>query len=113
MIYEIHTYHFNPDKFLEYKNWVVNECVPYLRANLDLVGFYIGDVEPPLIDGTTPMKLELGSANAMWIARWESMEVQKKTNETMFSTEEWRRIWADHPDQNGYLHYEHRFTEGY
>ena len=38
-MYEIHDYHFNPDKFEEYKAWVIEEVVPYLRANMDLVSF--------------------------------------------------------------------------
>ena len=71
MMYEIHNYHFNPDTFEEYKKWVIDEVVPYLRANLDLVGFYIDDIEPPTVAGTSPMKLELGSANATWISRWD------------------------------------------
>jgi hypothetical protein len=50
-MYEIHDYHFNLDKFEEYKAWVIEEVVPYLRANMDLVSFWVGEVAPSKVGG--------------------------------------------------------------
>lgn len=113
VMYEIHDYHFNPETFDEYKKWVIDEVVPFLRANFDLVGFWIDNIESPEVGGASPMELKLGSANATWIARYNSMEERNRHREEVFGSEEWQKIWANHPEENGYLHYETRFMEGY
>ena len=112
-MYEIHDYHFNPEKFEEYKAWVIEEVVPYLRANMDLVSFWVGEVAPSKVGGTSPMSMNLGTPNATWIARWDSMEDCIKSRETVLATEEWKKIWANHPDEDGYLQYQSRYMEGY
>ncbi len=41
MLYEVRDYWYRRDMWDEYKAWVVGEALPYLRANLDLVGFWL------------------------------------------------------------------------
>ena len=91
-MYEIHDYHFDTEKFDEYKAWVIDEVVPYLRANMDLVSFWVGEVAPPVVGGTSPMEMALGTPNATWIARWDSMEDCLKSRETVLATDELHQI---------------------
>ena len=60
MFVEIRNYHYDPDKFEAYRNWAVDEAVPFLKANLDLVGFWLDNGEKPEIDGRDPMSLKHG-----------------------------------------------------
>lgn len=112
-MYEINNYHFNPDTFQEYKKWVITEVVPFLRANLDLVGFWLDNIEPPILGGPGHKEHDLGPVNSTWIARWESMEERNRKYDEVFGSEEWKQIKANIPDPDGYLQYETRFTEGY
>jgi hypothetical protein len=41
------------------------------------------------------------------------MVERNRLREEIFGSEEWQKIWANHPEENGYLHYETRFMEGY
>lgn len=110
---EIRNYHYDPSKMVAYKKWAVSEAIPFLKANLDLVGFWLENIEPPELSGSNPMDLELGSANVTWIIRWESMEARKQAHKEVFGGEGWQNIWANHPDENGYLQMEARFTKEY
>ena len=56
------------------------------------------------------MNLNLGSANVTWIIRWDSMEARARLWKEVFDAEGWQRIWANHPDANGYLQMEVRFA---
>jgi hypothetical protein len=112
-MYEIHNYHYDPANFEPYKEWVIKKVIHFLRTNMELVGFWIGNIETPEISGASPMDLDLGSANVTWIARWDSMEARNRAREEVFGSEEWQKIWANHPDPDGYLHSETRFTNGY
>lgn len=112
-IFEIRNYHYDPSQFDAYKVWLVEDAAPFFRENLDVVGFWVGNEVPPEISGTSPMDLNLGSANVTWIIRWDSMEARDKINAQLFGGEEWQKIWAMHPDPNGYLQVESRFAKGY
>jgi len=71
------------------------------------------NVEPPEISGSDPMNLNLGSANVTWIIRWDSMEARNRFQEEVFDAEDWQKIWAMHPDPNGYIQMETRFANEY
>lgn len=71
------------------------------------------NVAPSEISGSDPMNLNLGSANVTWIIRWDSMEARNRLRKQVFDTEEWQEIWVNHPDPNGYLQIEVRFTNEY
>ncbi len=112
-MYEINSYHFKAESFDEYKKWVVAEVVPFLRANLDLVGFWLDNIAAPELGGTQLLEHPLGSVNSMWIVRWNSMEERNQKKDEVFGSEEWKKIKANLPDPDGYLQYETRFAEGY
>ena len=44
---EIRSYHYDPAKFEAYKVWAVEEAVPFLKANLDIIGFWMDNGTPP------------------------------------------------------------------
>lgn len=110
MIYEIRDYHYRPDIFDEYKAWA-EEAVPVLKANMDIVGFWIDRGIAPEIRGSQPMDSPLGSANVTWIIRWDSKEQRDQDMPKALSTQAWKDVWAKHPDANGYLQMSGRFME--
>ena len=112
-MYEIRNYHFDPSQFDAYKSWVIEQALPFIKANMDLVGFWMDNVDPPEVRGSNPMDLSLGSANVTWIIRWETMDARNRFHKEVFGAEDWQRIWANHPDPNGYLQMEARFTDGF
>jgi len=110
-MFEIRNYHYDPAKFAPYKKWAVEEAVPYLKANFDVVGFWIGNGDEPEYKGQDPMDLKHGAANVTWIIRWDSREAREAGHVRVFQGDGWKDIWSRHPDANGYLQIEARFAE--
>ena len=108
---EIRSYHYDPAKFAAYKTWAIEEAVPFLKANLNIVGFWLDNGTPPEIGGSNPADMPLGSANITWIIAWDSMEDRAEGHKRVFQGEGWQDIWSRHPDANGYLQMEARFAE--
>lgn len=111
MIVEIRNYHFDPSKLDAYRVWAVEEAVPFLKANLDVVGFFVDNGEPVQYLGSDPMDLKHGAANVTWMIRWADMEQRNAGHKALFTSKPWRAIWEKHPSPNGYLQMEARFTE--
>jgi hypothetical protein len=111
MIDEIRSYHYDPEQFSAYREWALSEAVPFLKANLDLVGFWLHSGEPAEFNGRSPMDLPLGSANVTWIIRWKNMQDRTEGHARVFQSEGWQDIWSRHPDAAGYLQTEARFAE--
>ncbi len=112
-LYEIRNYHYDPAQLDAYRQWAVHDAIPFFRAHMDVVGFWIGNDHPPKIGGSKPMDLELGSANITWIIRWDSMAARTRFNKEVYGGEQWRAVWAKHPDPEGYFQSEARFTTAY
>lgn len=112
-VYEIRNYHYDPAQLDAYKQWAINDAIPFFKEHMDVVGFWMGNAHPPRIAGARPMNLELGSANVTWIIRWDSMESRTAFHKDVYGGDEWRTIWAKHPDPAGYFQSEARFTTGY
>lgn len=108
---EIRSYHYDPAKFEAYKVWAVEEAVPFLKANLDIIGFWMDNGTPPEVSGASPMDLPLGSANITWIIGWDSIQARAEGHQRVFQSEGWQDIWSRHPDANGYLQMEARFAD--
>ena len=111
MIDEIRNYHYDPAKFADYKAWALSEAVPFLKANLDIIGFWMESGDPSEIGGSDPMDLPHGSANVTWIIRWKDMQDRAEGHIRVFQGEGWQDIWSRHPDANGYLQMEAKFAE--
>lgn len=110
MLFEIRNYHYDRSQWEAFTQWAQEEAVPFLKANLDIVGIWFDNGEPPEIMGSDPMDLKHGTANVTTIIRWESMEKRNQGYQGLGET--WQEIWSRHPDPNGYLHMEVRFAEG-
>ena len=108
---EIRSYHYEPGKFEAYKVWALDEAVPYLKENLDIVGFWIDNGISPELSGSSPAPQPIGSANITWIIRWPDMEARNIGHEKIFQGADWANIWERHPDANGYLQMEARFAD--
>ena len=110
-MFEIRNYHYNPEKFDAYKEWAIKDAVPFLKANLDIVGFWIDNgIEAELL-GSAPNANKHGSANVTWVIRWDSKEARDQGHQEVFQGEGWQAVWARHPDANGYLQMEAKFAE--
>lgn len=110
-MFEIRSYHYDPAKFDLYKKWAVDEAAPWLKANLDVVGFWLDSGDAPELTGSDPQVHPHGVANVTWIIRWDSKTVRDEEFAKTFGSEGWQAIWANHPDADGYLQMEARFTE--
>ncbi len=111
MYVEIRNYHYDPAKFEPYRQWAVDEAIPFLKENLDVVGFWLSNGDEPEISGSDPMSPALGPANVTWIINWASREARQEGFQRVFGGEGWRRVWANHPDPDGYRQIEARFME--
>lgn len=110
-MFEIRSYHYDPNQFEAYKQWAIDDAVPYLKANLDIVGFWIDNGEAPELSGADPAEHKHGSANITWIIRWDSKAARDEGHKTLFQGDGWQAVWAKHPDANGYLQMEAKFAD--
>lgn len=108
---EIRSYHYDPEKFEAYRQWALDEAVPFLKANLNIVGFWVDAGIPAEVGGEKPSAMELGSANITWIIRWDSKEARDEGHKAVFGGTGWQDIWSRHPDPDGYLQMEARFAD--
>ena len=110
-MFEIRCYHYLPEKFEAYKNWAIDEAVPFLKENLDVVGFWIDNGLDPEITGEDPQTHKHGVANITWIIKWKSQSDRDHGMKEVLGGAAWKDIWSRHPDSNGYLQMEARFAE--
>ncbi len=108
-IVEIRDYTIEADWFEAYKSWAVELAAPWLRANLDLVDFWMDDGAESEVAGSAPVVSPNGQANVCWIIRWPSKAVRDEKFGNIMSDPGWQEIWAKHPNENSYLHMNARF----
>jgi NIPSNAP len=107
-LYEFRDYWFRRDLWDEYKSWW-EPALEYFSNRFDVIGLWFDSGISPRITGADPMDLRHGSANVTWILRWESLEERDARWPAMWDDPEWTEIWAQHPDEDGYLHMSVRF----
>ena len=108
MIYEIRNYHFDPERFDEYKAWAKDKALPFLSKELDLVGFWAGDDSEVV---GAPMD-DMGSANITWIIRWPDRATREEVFDRVFTGEAWGEIFSEVPGGlESYKRMEAKFTE--
>ena len=110
-MFEIRCYHYLPEKFEAYKKWAIDEAVPFLKENLDVVGFWIDNGLAPEITGEDPQEHKHGVANITWIIKWKSESDRNLGMKEVLGGAAWKDIWSRHPDSKGYLQMEARFAE--
>lgn len=110
-MFEIRSYHYNPEKFDAYKKWAIEEAAPFLKENLNVVGFWLDNGKAPEVTGGDPTPHKHGVANVTWIIEWDSEEARDQGFKDVFYGEGWQAIWSRHPDADGYLQMEARFAD--
>ena len=69
-MFEIRSYHYDPAKFDAYKRWAVDDAAPFLKANLNVVGFWLDNGKDIELTGSDPAPQKHGAANVTWIIKW-------------------------------------------
>ena len=110
-IVEIRDYTIEAAWYDEYKVWAVELAAPWLKANLDVIDFWMDAGIEPEVSGSAPVVSPNGQANICWIIRWPSETVRNEQFRTIMSSPEWAEIWAKHPNENAYLHMNARFMK--
>ena len=109
-IYEIRDYHYDPDRFDEYRIWS-EDAVAVLSELIDVVGWWLDHGEEARIMGSDPMDLPHGSANVTWMIRWDSMDERERVWESLWDEPTWKDCWDRHPGFDGYRHMSVRFMD--
>lgn len=110
-IYEIRDYHIAPESLADYREWAENHGVPYLKANLDVVGFWVNAGIEADVNGETldPM----GPANVTWIIRYASKAERDEKWPAVVGTPEWREVFGRLPGGGAiYQRIQSRFFTG-
>ena len=110
-IVEIRDYTFEAATFEAYKQWANEMAVPWLKANLDVIDFWMDCGIEAEVSGSNPAVSSNGQPNITWIIRWNSIEDRRARFGKTMSSPEWQAIWAKHPNENGYLHMNARFLK--
>ena len=108
-IVEIRDYTIEAEWFDAYKTWADKLAAPWLRANLDVIDFWLDcDIEAE-VRGSAPRVSEHGQANVCWIIRWPSKAARDEQFGKIMGSDAWREIWAAHPNPKAYLQQNVRF----
>ena len=110
-IVEIRDYTIDPEWWDAYKKWAIDHAAPWLKANLDVIDFWMDDGMEAEVSGSTPSVSANGQANVCWIIRWPSKAERDTQFAEKFSSSEWQAIWGNHPNENAYLHMNARFMK--
>ena len=108
-IVEIRDYTIEADWIEAYKDWADRLAAPWLRANLDVIDFWLDCGIDAEVSGSAPEVSSNGQANVCWIIRWPSREARETGYEEFTQNTEWQEIWSKHPNPNAYLHVNVRF----
>ena len=108
-IVEIRDYTIDPDWIDAYKNWADELAAPWLRANLDVIDFWLDDGIEAEVSGSNPRVSENGQPNVCWIIHWPSKADRDEQFQTIMGSTEWRDIWSKHPNPGAYLQMNVRF----
>ncbi|MGI9596925.1 MAG: hypothetical protein ACR2QK_12240 [Acidimicrobiales bacterium] len=108
-IVEIRDYTIESEWFPAYREWAINDAVPWLKANLDLVDFWIDDGLESEVSGSAPVVSPNGQPNVCWVIRWPSREARDEGFQAFVDDPGWREVWAKHPRPGAYLQTNARF----
>jgi hypothetical protein len=108
---EIRDYHFAPDKLDEYRKWAETIGLPHLRTKMEIVGFWIANDIPPILDGSLAHDGGARPANVTWVIRWHDKAQRDRVWTELRSSPEWQSIVTQVPGGDGsYLRAEARFA---
>ena len=110
-IVEVRDYTIESDWFEAYRDWADRLAVPWLKANLDLVDFWVDDGLEAEVAGTAPVVSPNGQPNVCWIIRWPSRDSRDEGFKAFTQHPQWQEIWAEHPNPKAYLQTNVRFMK--
>jgi uncharacterized protein YbaA (DUF1428 family) len=110
-IVEIRDYTFEAQWFEAYKKWAVELATPWLKANMDIIDFWVDCGIESEVGGADPRVSAHGQANICWIIRWPSKVERDTQFAKIMKDPQWQTIWAKHPNEKGYLHMNTRFMK--
>lgn len=110
-IVEIRDYTIEPAWFEAYRDWARDHAAPWLKANLDVIDFWVDDGIEPQVAGSSPAESPNGQPNVCWIIRWPSRDARDTGYAAFTDNPEWHEIWAKHPNPNAYLQVNIRFMK--
>ncbi|MGB5759086.1 MAG: hypothetical protein WBM50_19390 [Acidimicrobiales bacterium] len=110
-IVEIRDYTIEPQWFPAYRDWASRFAVPWLKANLDVIDFWVDDGIEPEVSGSAPMVSANGQPNVCWIIRWPSTSARDEGWRALRDDPGWQEVWAEHPNPGAYLHTNVRFMK--
>ena len=108
---EIRDYTIDPEWFDRYREWAVELAAPWLMANLDIIDFWLDEGTEAEVTGSSPSVSANGQAQVCWIIRWPDHAARRKGWEAVLADDEWKAIWAKHPNQNAYLQMNARYMK--
>jgi len=110
-IVEVRDYTIDPEWWDAYKGWAIEHAAPWLKANLDVIDFWMDDGLEPEVTGSDPDVSKHGQANVCWIIRWPSKAERDAGMSAFVSNPEWQAVWDKHPNPNAYLQMNARFMK--
>ncbi|MEM7018711.1 MAG: hypothetical protein AAF512_15390 [Pseudomonadota bacterium] len=110
-IVEVRDYTIEAEWFEAYKKWAIELAAPWLKANLDVIDFWMDDGIESEVRGSNPVVSPNGQANVCWIIRWPSKAAREEQFNKIMSAPEWREIWSKHPNEKAYLQMNARFMK--
>jgi len=108
-IVEIRDYTIDAEWIDRYRDWADEHAAPWLRANLDVIDFWMDCGIETEVGGSAPQVPDNGQPNVCWIIRWPSKAARDESFGQVMGSAEWREIWARHPNPNAYLQTNVRF----
>mgnify|MGYP006094181545 FL=1 len=82
-----------------------------MKANLDVIDFWVDDGHHALVAGSTPAVSLNGQPNVCWIIQWPSREARDEGYVVFTQNPEWIEIWSKHPNPHVYLQTNVRFMQ--
>ena len=108
-IVEIRDYTIERESFEAYRDWARDHAASWLKANLDVIDFWVDDGMEALVSGSSPEVSSNGQPNVCWIIRWPSREARDEGYAAFAANPEWKQIWSKHPNPDAYLQANVRF----
>lgn len=110
-IVEIRDYTIDPAWFDAYRKWAASFAAPWLKANLDVIDFWLDDGIEAEVSGSAPVVSPNGQPNVCWVIRWPSQTARDDGWAAVLKNPEWQEIWAKHPNPDAYLQMNARFMK--
>ena len=110
-IVEIRDYTIDQADFPAYREWATHHAAPWLKANLDVIDFWVDVDLGQETSGSDPDPSKHGAPNVCWILRWPSRAARDEGYRAFVRDPGWQEVWAKHPNPDAYLEISVRFMQ--